>query len=261
MMDVIVRNRRFLRAACVAAFAALALGCAAEPRAEATLAARLRNADPGPDYTFTYGALGSSILDCTLPNRRFTGRADRQGVVIFDDRLRPIAVTTPSRRLLHRRLFAPMTTRASWVEVDDHDQITDLIGPDLASYIGANQPPATPWETINAAIDASDRVHERASAQEEGVTYWVELDGSAGAERTDQVSVVAQFDDERRLASLTVAQATTDGVEQVEVGWRLTLGVDDVPPRPAEGRVVQFEDLDPPVRPALSTSSCELGGS
>lgn len=260
-MDVIVCNRRFVRAACVAAFAALALACAAEPRAEATLAARVRSSDPGPNYTFTYEALGSSILDCTSPNRRFTGRADREGVVIFDDRSRPITVTTPSRRLLHRRLFAPMTTRASWVEIDDDDQVTDLIGPDLASYVGANQPPATPWETIDAAIDASDRVHERASAQEEAVTYWVDLDGTAGEEQADQVRLVAQFDDERSLSSLTVAQATTDGVEQVEVGWRLTLGVDGVPPRPGQGRAVQFEDLVPPVRPALPTSSCELGGS
>lgn len=260
-MDVIACNRRFVRAACVAASAALALACAAQPRAEATLAARVRSSDPGPDYTFTYEALGSSILDCTSPNRRFTGRADRQGVVIFDDRSRPIVVTTPSRMLLHRRLFAPMTTRVGWVEVDGDDQVTELIGPDLAGYVGANQPPATPWETIDAAIDASDRVHARASAQDEAVTYWVELDGTVGEEQVDQVRLVAQFDGERRLASLTVAQSATDGAEQVAVGWRLTLGVDGVPPRPGQGRAVQFEDLVPPVRPALPTSSCELGGS
>lgn len=251
--------RLLLAALSLVSLAATVTGCAPDTSVRGDLTARIARSDRGPDYTFSYEALGSPILDCTMPNRRFTGRADRHGVAIFDGQGRPLAVTEDDRRFVHRRLFVKSTS-ATWIEVGEDDALIELVGPDLAGYLGSTQPPSTPWETLTASLDDAGGVkRNRGTSQSDAATFTVAVDLSDQDEGAS-VHLVARFKDRGTLAEFTVSQGGADGDERYEAGWRLTIGTSGVPARPDVSDAVAYDETMRPVKAGSTSTSCELGG-
>jgi hypothetical protein len=235
--------------------------CSQDPSVRSDLAARIARSDSGPDYTFSYEALGSSILDCTVPNRRFTGRADRYGVSIFNGEGQPIAVTRDGRTYLHTRLVAPGTTNATWIKVIDDDSLGKIIGSDLAGYLRNPQPPTSPWEALTAALDDARNIDQSSGTpRSEAATFNVAVDPRDQAP-DDSVRLEARFQDRQTLSELTVAQGATDGGERSVAGWKLTLRIAGVPARPDTSNAVAYDQIAHPVNAAPLPAACELDGS
>ena len=239
------------------------VACAPTLDDRADLTRRVSESDPGATYTFSYRALGSSILDCTTSNRTFAGRADRNGVVIFDDQGQPLVLTSAKERLLHKRLFAPGTSKTTWIEISDEDEIAAVIGPDLASFAGPTQPPLTPWDTLKAALDEAGTV-ERLDAADSGgaATFVLTIDADESTVGDNlPIRLEAQFTDEHTLGALTIQRSSKDGREVSLAGWTVTLDAEGIPPRPVRTNATQFSELDQPIQAAPSTDACKLGGS
>jgi hypothetical protein len=236
--------------------AALA-GCSTPSPAE-DLAGKVEASDLGTAYGFEYEALGAPLLDCTSPNRRFTVESDRRGVVVADADGRVLAFTDGDRRLVSRRAFAPGTADAPWVAVAEDDPIDDSLGPDLASYLRGPQPPATPWETIRAALKDSDV--ERATARDGSGQTVFTIELPATGTESGPIRLSATFERSGSLDSLSISQTTVDGGERTLSGWRITLGGTATPARPAGTETVRYEELLEPVEGAGTARGCRLGG-
>lgn len=235
--------------------------CSQDPSVRSDLDARIARSDRGPGYTFSYEALGSSILDCTMPNRRFTGRADRYGISIFNDKGQPIAVTRDDRTYIHTRLFAPGTTNATWIKIIEDDSLNEIIGSDLAGYLRNPQPPTSPWEVLTAALDDARKIDRSSGTpRSEAATFTVTVDAGDRAPM-GSVRLEARFEDRQTLSEVTVAQGASDGGERSVAGWKLTLRIAGVPTRPDTSNAVAYEEVARPVNAASPPSACELDGS
>lgn len=134
----------------------------------AALRARLEEAEQPERFTITYRAAGTQVLDCFLPNRHFSMDVDRDaGVVAVTAAARPgrvVARLIGETVYLHRSLFQPVTTSATWLRAsadlsdEARGDLERALGADLAAYLFAGGLPSGATETAVAMLDVARAV-------------------------------------------------------------------------------------------------------
>lgn len=153
--------RRWLQVAALTATLAVVLGaCSSTSPTESDPTPSAVDVAPGRDrFAFSYQALGTSVLDCVLPNRRLSGHVydGESFVLIVDDdaEIRHRDAVT----YLDPALFDSGLGIDSWITVpDDHlagasEMLQRALGTDVASFLRSGMPPADGNATVRAALD------------------------------------------------------------------------------------------------------------
>lgn len=159
MVRLAAPDRR-LQVALVAALAVFAGGCtSAEPSPSQAAPSPTAIAAERARFAFSYRALGTSVLDCVVPNRSFAGQVyDEETFVLATDEGGEI------RHLdgviyLNPELFDDSLDLGGWIALTDDrrpaavDALQTALGVDLASYLRPGAHPVDGNATVRAALE------------------------------------------------------------------------------------------------------------
>ena len=211
------------------------------------LSRRLEQAPDPVRFGFRYEASGTRILDCVRGNRRFVGAVDRsENLLVLSDAsdADAFAVVTGSAVFLHRSLFRGGALSAPWMRIganatpQERGRLTEMIGPDVASYVLAGGLPPSGVQTARAAMEVAREVTplgKRAVAGTRATGFRVAVDadrfaaetgGSApsGSAAVPQAPTVDVWLDERDVVvRVDVRPGVTaeSAGDEVAAGWSL----------------------------------------
>lgn len=246
------------------------------PTADAELTARLIDAPDRPAFAFSYRALGTQVLECFLPHRRFFAEVDtRSGLlaVTTGSTPTPSVIRVGASVLLRDSLFADRAIPASWLELRTpatgpaRAAAERILGPDLAGYVfGENLPDSGTVIARAAASGALDVSRLPRGAGADG--YRIRVDPSAipSAENTrvpasppTDVTVDLWVDDTDAVTRLEVRPGPTGTFDGTAAGWSLEFRRIDAPIQPEAGDSINIDDVGlDRLRPA-PIPNCELG--
>ena len=136
-----------------------ALGCSADEPDADDLAGRLAGMDEPDGFTMVYRAAGTDVLDCVQPNRSFTIDVAGERFLVRPPDGTPVAERDGDRLVIHRSLLDDAMIGAEWIEVDlgdlddDHDDaLRRVLGPDLAGYLLAAEPPTSGLQQASSLV-------------------------------------------------------------------------------------------------------------
>ena len=187
-------------------------------------------AQPSDGFRFVYRARGTAVLDCVLPNRQLEGTVFPDGTVLVTTETpagEGRAIVTSDGLYLSAELFSAGPDGLRWLRIDREDverlrpQLTQILGADLTSYVGASGPPPDGNATVAALLEEGDperidptRTPDGALAK--GFRFVVEGDGAVPV-------VDAWVDDDGNVVRLQARDsvAGSPGEPDPDTGWVL----------------------------------------
>ena len=193
------RRRRGALMAAAAALVAVAAGAVSSlPRADESpreeLARRLEVKSDRPRFAIAYGAGGTRVNDCFLPNRRFLVFVDHRAETLVVARSAadqvPLAIWREGRVFVHRSLFRSGALSQPWLAVPSDlrgpagEALRGILGVDLASYLLSDELPPTGRATAVAALEVAKSVRRVPSAAGESDRFSITVDPGQFEEAT-----------------------------------------------------------------------------
>jgi len=148
----------------------------AEPTVANELRGRLDRAEEPARFSLDHQRGGTRVLDCMLPNTRFSIDVDTsvRTMAVRREDGGLVALVDPDTLLLGRDLFRDPTFTTPWLAVPRDASASTIagerrvLGADLAGYLLAPEVPATGRATAVAALDAAATVERTDPLREAG---------------------------------------------------------------------------------------------
>jgi len=160
----------------VVAVAAIVARRPAEPTAAEELRQRLDRAEEPARFSLDHRRGGTRVLDCMLPNTRFSIDVDTAArtMAVRREDGDLVALVDPDMLRLGRDLFRDPPFTSPWLAVPRDASASTIagarrvLGADLAGYLLAPEVPATGRATAVAALDAAATVERTVPLREHG---------------------------------------------------------------------------------------------
>ncbi len=229
-------------------------------------------APPQARFAFSYRALGTSVLDCVVPNRRFTGQVhdDETFVLIADDGAE--VLHRDATTYLDSALFDDRLDLDSWLSVADQQlseaipSLQTAIGADLASFLRSGASPVDGNTSVRAALETG--------AEPVPIAPFTRRDGSAvpgwrvalpdgGTDDRGVRPVLSYWLDDAEVVRVVIQDSRPGepGEPDPDTGWLIDYQAlpDGAVPPPAPGEAVAWRAALELMAPLRQGCDLEIG--